>query len=152
MIFDESGLLDKTDYSAWKLIFERYEIPQTRWSKISEGAPRILVLCQGGNSRSVAISMMLKYKFDVDAMSASIERNTDSTLEMLFDWADLIIITQEKFRENIRKPWMGNVVIMDIGHDRWANPMSIELLDIALSKITEQLSHLEAINKPRRVE
>lgn len=61
-------------------------------------AERVLVLCRGGNTRSVAVAMLLKYKYLKNALTASLEKNDRDTLSMLVDWSDRVIVTEPEHR------------------------------------------------------
>lgn len=88
-----------THKNEWLKIFQELNIPQsTEFNPNPPGAERILVICRGGNTRSVAVAMLLKYKYMKNALTASLEKNDDETLQMLYNWADRIIVTEEDHR------------------------------------------------------
>ena len=93
----------------------------------------VLVLCQGGNCRSVAVGYLLKYvsKKKYDPIAASLEKNSKETLQMLSEWADRIIIVQKEFVRHIPVEFRKKLVIIDIGPDRWFNSLHPELLKLA---------------------
>ena len=94
---------------------------------------KVLVLCQGGNCRSVAIGYLLKYvsKYKHDAIAAGWEGNTQDTIDMLSEWADRIIIVQPEFISHVQKKYYKKVVVIDVGPDRWFNSLHPQLLQLA---------------------
>ena len=93
-----------SDKNQWVEIFDALEIPKSmNYNHNSEGAEKWLVVCRGGNTRSTAIALLLKYKYGKDALAASIEKNTRQTLYMLTSWADKILVTEPDHYEFIRQ-------------------------------------------------
>lgn len=80
---------------------------------------KVLCMCQGGNSRSVGMAYLLKYFFNLDALSCSWEKNSQETINMLCKWADKIIVMEEKFKIYIPIGFKYKVLICDVGEDIW---------------------------------
>jgi hypothetical protein len=99
---------------------------------------KALCICQGGNSRSVALAYLLKYYYDVDALACSWEKNTSETIAMLCDWAETIFVMQPEFREFVPEQYRGKIQVVDVGEDRWFNGFP-ELLDLC-SELLQRLS------------
>jgi predicted protein tyrosine phosphatase len=93
-------------------------------------------MCQGGNSRSVACGYLLKYKYGIDTLACGWEGNRPETCQMLFAWADLIVVMQEAFLEHVPKKFRKKVLVIDVGPDVWCNSLHPELL----AKIDELLT------------
>ncbi|MFH1482490.1 MAG: hypothetical protein ABIE46_03150 [Patescibacteria group bacterium] len=95
---------------------------------------KILTMCQGGNSRSVAMAFLLKYKYNIDAIACSWEKNSSETLRMLFEWADNILIMESDFEKYIPTEYKHKIIITDVGYDQWFSIRKdlIELCDILL--------------------
>jgi hypothetical protein len=92
-----------SDANEWCAIFDALEIPKTAdYNFNPTGAERWLVICRGGNTRSVAVAMLLKYKYNKDALTASIEKNSLSTLYMLAGWADRVLVMEDRHYEFMR--------------------------------------------------
>ncbi len=89
---------------------------------------KIVTMCQGGNSRSVACAYLLKYHYGCDALSSSWECNSPETLEMLFRWADRIVVMQEHFRSYVPQQYSAKIIVIDVGEDVWFNGLHPELI------------------------
>ena len=93
----------------------------------------VLCLCQGGNVRSVALAYLLKQKYGIDAIAASLKYNTDTTISTLIQWSDRVIVVADdlmdefrtRFPEHIRKAG-----VYPIGPDVWGNPIRKSLLHL----------------------
>ena len=113
----------------WKPIFESVGIPPgTVLDFVKDGAMKVLTMCQGGNSRSVAAGFLLKYKYNIDAIACSWEKNSPSTLKMLMEWADKIIVMQEHMRQYVLPEYQQKIIVIDVGPDIWCNGLHTELL------------------------
>jgi galactitol-specific phosphotransferase system IIB component len=79
---------------------------------------KILTVCSHGNIRSVALAYILKTLFNHEVIAVGEKRVVDSTMEILSDWADMIV----KFTpgsgaisgRNIKK-----IIHFDIEEDIW---------------------------------
>ena len=100
---------------------------------------KVLVCCQGGNVRSVTFGFILKYKYNIDAIAASLEKNSNDTLDMLFEWADTIIVVQESMKDFIPKLYHKKLLVLDIGPDRWGQSLHPELLQICIDLLSKAL-------------
>lgn len=80
---------------------------------------KILTMCQGGNSRSVGMAFLLKYKYNIDAIACSWEKNSPETLDMLFKWADSILIMEASFEKFIPSEYKNKIIVTDVGEDVW---------------------------------
>lgn len=119
-----------TDKNQWVEIFDALEIPKTiAYSHNPAGAEKWLVVCRGGNTRSVAIALLLKYKYGKDALAASIEKNSRETLFMLSSWADKILVTEADHYEYMRQltPRV-HMLCLDRCERLRAHPYEIEFL------------------------
>lgn len=88
------------------------------------------MVCDEGNNRSVVVAHQLKY-WGHDVISAGIKRNTPETIEMLSQWADRIITTEEGQLEGDK------VQLWDIGPDVYPRPFNKELLAIVQRMMQE---------------
>ena len=91
---------------------------------------KVLAICQAGTIRSGALSHLLKYAYGVDALSASAEETPDTTMSILADWADYIVLLEPHFAVRIPPEFHAKVRVFDVGPDRWSNPLHPELLAI----------------------
>jgi len=99
---------------------------------------RILCLCQGGNVRSVHAAYVLKYGYNVDALAASWEKNSPDTLNVLYRWADRIMLVEDHHIEHVPASFRKKVVNLGIGPDRWAalNRDLINVVTNSLARLT----------------
>lgn len=109
---------------------------------IGKNRQKILCLCQGGNSRSVHLAYLLKYRYGADALACGWEGNSHDTVEMLCAWADFIIIVQEFMREKILIEHQHKVHVFDVGIDRFFRP-NMELLELFDGMILQNIKTTE---------
>lgn len=95
---------------------------------------KVLCMCQGGNVRSVALKYLLHYGgMKLDALACGWESNTDNTRDMLFAWADYIIVMQPQFASRVPAAFHyqpggpRKLFCYDVGQDRFGNPFHPEL-------------------------
>lgn len=99
--------------------------------QMTDHTTRVVCLCQGGNSRSAACGYVLKYKYGMDALAASWEKNSIETLIMLFEWADRIIIMQSpEFLQYVPEEFRSKTIAINVGPDRWFNSLHPELVTL----------------------
>jgi protein-tyrosine-phosphatase len=91
---------------------------------------KILCVCEGGNVRSVACAYLFKYRLGDDALAVSVKKNNLETHQMLWQWADRIIVMQPEFKDNIPTYHQHKVKIYDVGPDQWGNCLHPDLLEI----------------------
>lgn len=98
---------------------------------------KFLALCNGGICRSVAMAGVLKYEHGKDALAASLDKNTEETLDFLMNWADRIVVMEEGLLVRILKPeHVAKTTLANVGFDRWENPMDADLLRIVNDKVS----------------
>lgn len=93
-------------------------------------AKHILCLCEHGNNRSVTMAWLLKYVSNFETLTAGLLYHTQETLEMLYQWADVITIPEERLIEKIPEHHRGKVKSYPIGEDHFPRPFNQELLDL----------------------
>lgn len=95
---------------------------------------KILVICARGNSRSVALAYVFKDYLQQDAIAIGIEAANKDTKQMLFKWAEKIILVagefEEKLRKEIPKKYIDKLLIWNVGGDRFFRGFEPELLEI----------------------
>ena len=148
MINDPEFLTRKNQ---WLRIFLELGIPcSTEFYPNPEGAERILVLCRGGNTRSVAVAMLLKYKYFKNALTASLEKNDAGTIRMLYDWCSYVILTEDSHRAEFFKlvpeatqEACNPTVMLDLGTHRRlvTHPYDLELLKEIDVKLQEMFKN-----------
>src|SRR5712691_3544931 len=83
---------------------------------------KVLVLCQGGQVRSVTVAGILRYGYDdnkFDALAASLEKNSHETLNMLCMWADMIVVVEGKLMAKMPAEYLPKTRLFPIGPDVW---------------------------------
>lgn len=103
-------------------------------------ARKILTICQGGNVRSVGLAYLLKYKYNLDAIACSAEKNSTDTLLLLCEWADLICPMQPEFSSVVPKQFENKIRVIDVGPDRFGSCFHPQLHAIIEQKLAE-ISH-----------
>lgn len=88
---------------------------------------KILCVCDQGNNRSVTFAQILKYIPEFETLSAGLKTNKPETLEMLFEWADKIIVPQEELLALIPNQYTHKIKFYDIGPDIYPRPFNKEL-------------------------
>ncbi len=96
---------------------------------------KVLCMCQGGNSRSVALGFLMKYRYGEDALACSWEKNSPETLKMLFEWADRIFVMQEIFRQYVPVEYHEKLYVTDVGPDIWCNGLHPDLHNLLISML-----------------
>lgn len=106
---------------------------------MSTREPRILVLCDHGNNRSVHVAAQLKYLGN-DVLTAGLQKNSAATLDMLCHWADRIIVTAADQLESLRLDPHddGKVELWDIGPDVYPRPFNPTLLKKVRALVQER--------------
>ena len=105
-----------------------------------EVGERILVVCEGGNSRSVAMAYMLKQKYNKDALACGYRWNKQDTMKMLYEWAEKILAMDEKVFNAIPAEYKDKATLTDVGRDRWrfSNSELLGLCDELIGGIYEK--------------
>ncbi len=96
---------------------------------------KILCVCHQGRVRSVTLANLLKWKFRHDILVAGSNSNYEETLLMLYRWADLIFVTDNRIW--IDPNFTHKVVDFNVGPDRWLVPGNRDLEKIFSEKIVE---------------
>lgn len=81
----------------------------------------ILTVCSAGLCRSVGLADVLKLHFEpVDVVPVGIDKNS-GVLPLLYEWADHIIVMQEKYGKRIPEEFAHKVVVCEVGPDVYHN-------------------------------
>lgn len=91
---------------------------------------KVLCVCSRGNSRSVALGWMLKDGMAFDAIAMGIDANSEDTKNMLYDWADHIIIVDRELLDKFPERYKNKLKVFDVGGDRFFRGFEPELIDI----------------------
>jgi predicted protein tyrosine phosphatase len=88
----------------------------------------ILCVCEHGNSRSVTMAWLLKYVEDFETLTAGLGYHTPETLQMLFEWADVIVVPEDKLLALIPEKYKAKIKFYNIGADIYPRPHNKDLL------------------------
>lgn len=89
---------------------------------------KILTVCSAGLCRSVALADVLKLHFEpVDVVPVGIDKNT-TVLPLLFNWADFIIVMQEKYAKRIPAEYAHKIKVCEVGPDTYQTPKHPHLI------------------------
>lgn len=105
---------------------------------------KILTVCDQGNNRSVQFAHLLKY-WKHDTIPAGLMTNSKETLEMLYKWADIIILTEDKQITDIPIEYRQKVKLFDVGEDNYPRPFNIDLNRRAREILENNKSWLKVI-------
>lgn len=88
---------------------------------------KVLTMCQGGHVRSVALKYLLKYVYGHDVLACGWESNTQETREMLYRWADVIVIMQPEMEQYVPQEHHNagdrrKLLCYDVGPDNYGSP------------------------------
>lgn len=62
---------------------------------------------------------VLKYQYGNDVLNCGVEGNEPETLEMLYNWAEVIVVLRDFFKDSIPEKYHHKVRILDVGVDRF---------------------------------
>lgn len=92
---------------------------------------KILTCCSQGLCRSVGLADVLKMHFEpVDVIPIGLNSNSPGTKEMLFDWADFIVLMESHFVTKIDTKWHNKILVCEVGKDNYGNARNSSLIDI----------------------
>lgn len=93
---------------------------------------KILCICQGGTVRSVGLARMIKDRevagLGHDAIAASWQWNSIQTLEMLGQWADLVVVMESYMVDRLPPALRPKTEVCDVGPDRYGNAQHPDLM------------------------
>lgn len=103
---------------------------------------KVLAVCLHGNSRSAALTWRLKNdEFNCDAIPIGWAIANKDTLDMLCNWADVIVVMWDRFIQNIPEDFRRKLVVCNLGNDRWVNPIHPEIQEL-VTKWARENKHL----------
>ncbi len=85
---------------------------------------KILCVCEEGLNRSVTAKWLLQYR-DHDVIAVGVKRMSDDTLNMLYRWADLVVLLDRRFLEQMPTD---KTVVWDVGPDVFPRPFNRDLV------------------------
>jgi predicted protein tyrosine phosphatase len=91
---------------------------------------KILTCCKNGLVRSVGLADVLKLHFEpIDVIPIGLNSNSLITKEMLFNWADYIVIMEQRYIERVPPQWHIKVLVCEVGQDHYGNSHHPQLID-----------------------
>lgn len=100
---------------------------------------RILTVCLRGNSRSAALTWVLKEEMGRDAVAVGWSTAGPELMQTLCAWAQVVVVMESHMLERIPPPFRDKVKACDVGPDRWVNPSNPELQGIVRKWAKENL-------------
>lgn len=89
---------------------------------------RIVIVCSAGLCRSVSLADVLKLHFEpCDVIPLGVDRNFE-VKDILFDWADHIVVMYHKFEKRIPEKHASKVLLCDVGPDTYGHSKNPELI------------------------
>lgn len=79
---------------------------------------KFLCVCQKGCNRSVFLTYRFK-RHGHSAIPCGWLTESPETLDMLYSWADHIVLVQEEYRSKVPSQYQSKVLVVEIGHDDW---------------------------------
>lgn len=93
---------------------------------------KIVVMCRQGLVRSVSLTDVLKLHFrPVDVIPIGYFANTEATKNMLFAWADHVIVMEQHMAKKVPDEFAAKVSVCEVGPDvygRHNHPRLLELV------------------------
>ena len=90
---------------------------------------KVLTVCSQGINRSQVLASILKYKIG-DTIPIGVENTSPETLNMLYEWADFIVVVDARLLSLIPIEYSKKVHDWDVGEDRYPREYNKELLEI----------------------
>lgn len=90
---------------------------------------KVLTVCSEGINRSVVLASITKYKWG-DVIAIGVNNTSPETLEMLYNWADYIIVVDKRLITQIPTKYSAKVKDWDVGEDRYPRAYNQELVEI----------------------
>lgn len=87
----------------------------------------ILCTCEHGNNRSVHFAHILKYVIGFETMTVGLAYHSEETLDMMFKWADVIIVVEDKMLAMVPEKYRDKIKFYNIGEDKYPRPFNKEL-------------------------
>jgi hypothetical protein len=80
---------------------------------------KVICVCFGGNNRSVCMAFHLKEFANCDAIAVGLGRNGREVQNLLFSWADAIIVMDKALLSKMPRGHAKKTLLCDVGEDRY---------------------------------
>ena len=88
-------------------------------------------MCRQGLVRSVGLADVLKLHFDlVDVLPIGHFGNSEETKNMLFAWADFIIVMEAHYTKHVPDEYSAKTLICEVGPDVYGHSHNPKLIDM----------------------
>jgi predicted protein tyrosine phosphatase len=87
---------------------------------------KVLTVCERGLNRSVTAQYLLQ-RDQHEVISAGILTLSDETMQLLYDWADKVVLLDGRYRDQIPAE---KLVLWDVGPDIFDHHFNIDLVRI----------------------
>ena len=91
---------------------------------------KIVVLCQKGNMRSVALAWCLKKHLKHEAIATGFTVTSRRTRKMLYEWSDVIICVAGRYSHWVPEEYKHKLKIWDVGTDKWFKGFPNDLMSL----------------------
>jgi hypothetical protein len=85
---------------------------------------KLVTVCEEGLNRSVAARWLLQY-VGHEVIPVGLNRHSDETLQMLYDWADRVVVLDKRLSARVPRD---KLVLWDVGPDRYPRGFHPELV------------------------
>lgn len=116
---------------------------------------KILCVCSAGLVRSAALKDGIFWGWNqMDVINCGVDGNGDDTLDMLYKWADVILVVADNILPFIPQEFRSKTKVVPIGEDEYGNPGSLELkrkvesLLVTCAVMEDELEHYEILYTP----
>lgn len=85
---------------------------------------KIVTVCRGGNTRSVAMKMILSRYLGHDCIACGVDSNSLETITSLLNWCDAAVVMEESLVEKLPEGAIDKqfLHLFCVGQDIWGNP------------------------------
>lgn len=97
---------------------------------------KVLCICAGGNTRSVACATALKRRGH-NAVATGWHDNAPDPIDRLSEWADRIVIMYQWDPTFVPADQLFKIRYLDVGHDIWHDPTNPQLVAMVNSALDE---------------
>lgn len=100
----------------------------------------IVVMCRGGNVRSVAAKQILSRYLGHEVIAIGADNTNETTKKLVFDWADKIIVMAPEFLKYLEIVvgvntagkklgffYKNKSILLNVGNDIWGDPFNEDL-------------------------
>lgn len=105
---------------------------------------KFLVVCDGGNVRSQALSYVLHDLKGHESIAIGRQRVSKETLNYFCEWADIVVVMQSHMQESIDPKYSFKLRVVDVGEDNFGvsiHPVLFEMVKQGAEWLLKQLNN-----------